>query len=120
LQRDDPNRALELLKISSPIELGVTGFLCPVYLRGEAYLALHDGRAAVAEFQKFADYRGVVVNSAWGAASRLGLARAYGMEGDNGKALSAYQEFLALWKDADSDIPILKQAQTETAGLSTN
>ena len=117
LQRNDPNRAVELLKSSSPIELGVTGFLCPIYVRGETYLMLHDGKGAALEFQKFLDYRGVVVNSAWGAASRLGLARAYGMQGDKEKAVNTYQQFLALWKDADSDSPILRQAQSESARL---
>ncbi len=121
LERKDPNRAIELLKVASTIELGeptqLTIFLCPVYLRGEAYLMLHDGNRAAAEFQKFIDHRGLVVNFPWGALARLGLARAYAMQGDTAKARAAYQDFLTLWKDADPDIPILKQAKAEYAKL---
>jgi tetratricopeptide (TPR) repeat protein len=121
LQRKDPNRAVEVLQAASMIELGqptnITVFLCPVYLRGEAYLMLHDGNAAAAEFQKFIDHRGVVVNFPWGALARLGLARAYAMQGDPVKARTAYQDFLTLWKDADPDIPLLKQAKAEYANL---
>ena len=121
LQRKDPNRAIELLKVASTVELGeITQFtisLCPVYLRGEAYLMLHDGNRAAAEFQKFIDHRGVVMNFPCGALARLGLARAYAMQGDTAKARSAYQDFLTLWKDADPDIPILMQAKAEYAKL---
>jgi hypothetical protein len=84
LQRRDPNRGIELLQVASPIELGeitqLTIFLCPVYLRGEAYLMLHDGNRAAAEFQKFIDHRGVVMNFPWGALARLELARAYALQ----------------------------------------
>jgi eukaryotic-like serine/threonine-protein kinase len=121
LERKDPNPAVELLKTASTIELGqptqVAVFLCPVYLRGEAYLMLHDGNGAATEFQKFIDHRGLVVNFPWGALARLGLARAYAMQGDTAKARTAYQDFLTLWKDADPDIPILKQAKAEYAKL---
>ena len=122
LERKDPKRAIELLKVASTIELSsatadLTIFLCPVYVRGEAYLTLHDGRAAAAEFQKFIDHRGVVMNFPWGALARLGLARAYAMQGDTAKAKSAYHDFLTLWKDADPDIPILKEAKAEYAKL---
>jgi len=120
LARKDPNRAIELLKVASTFELGepteLTIFLCPAYLRGEAYLMLHDGNAA-AEFQKFIDHRGVVMNFPWGALARLGLARAYAMQGDTSKACRAYQDFLAIWKDADPDIPVLKQAKAKFAKL---
>ena len=75
----------------------------------------HDGKAAAAEFQKFIDHRGVVANFPWGALARLQLARAYTMQGDTAKARAAYQNFLTLWKDADPDIPILKQAKAEYA-----
>jgi eukaryotic-like serine/threonine-protein kinase len=123
LERKDPNRAVDLLKEASTIELGwttaVTVFLCPAYLRGEAYLMLHDGKSAEEEFQKFIDHRGLVVNFPWGAVSRLGLARAYAMQGDTDKAKAAYQDFLTLWKDADPDIPVLKQAKAEYAKLSS-
>ena len=121
LQRKDPNRAIELLKVASTIELGLptnlTVILCPAYLRGEAYLMLHDGNAAAAEFQKFIDHRGLVVNFPWGALARLGLARAYAMQGDTAKAKAAYQDFLTLWKDAEPDTPILKEAKAEYAKL---
>ena len=78
---------------------------------------LHDCNAAAAEFQNFIDHRGVVVNFPWGALARLGLARAYAMQGDTTKARAAYQDFLTLWKDADPDIPILKEAKAEYAKL---
>jgi tetratricopeptide (TPR) repeat protein len=121
LQRKDPRRAIELLQASSTIELGVpiqlSVFLCPVYLRGEAYLMLQDGNAAAAEFQKFIDHWGLVANFPWGALARLGLARAYAIQGDTTKARTAYQNFLTLWKNADSDVPILKQAKTEYAKM---
>jgi DNA-binding winged helix-turn-helix (wHTH) protein/Flp pilus assembly protein TadD len=121
LQTKDPNRALELLKTASAIELsqptqaGV--ILCPAYLRGEAYLLLHDGAAAAAEFQKFLDHPGLVGNFPWGALARLYLARAYALRGDTARARTAYQDFLTLWKDADPDITILKQANAEYAKL---
>jgi tetratricopeptide (TPR) repeat protein len=122
LERQGPNRAIELLKVAGTVELGsitpdLTIFLCPAYLRGQAYLMLHDGNAAATEFQKFIDHRGVVMNFPWGALARLGLARAYAMQGDTAKARAAYQEFLTLWKDADADIPILKEAKAEYAKL---
>jgi tetratricopeptide (TPR) repeat protein len=122
LERHDPNRAIELLKVASTIELSsitaaLTIFLCPAYLRGEAYLMLHDGNRAAAEFQKFTDHRGVVMNFPWGALARLGLARAYAMQGDTTKVRAAYQDFLALWKDADPDVPVLRQAEAEYAKL---
>jgi tetratricopeptide (TPR) repeat protein len=122
LEREDPNRAIDFLKDANAIELGqatnaLTIFLCPVYIRGEAYLMLRDGKAAAAEFQKFIDHRGVVVNFPWGALARLQLARAYAMQGDTAKAKAAYQDFLTLWKDADPDIPVLKQAKAEYAKL---
>jgi tetratricopeptide (TPR) repeat protein len=126
LQRQDPNRAVELLKVASTIEIGqptedLNITLCPVYLRGEAYLMLHDGNAA-AEFQKFIDHRGLVGNFQWGALARLGLARAYALDAAKDpaardKARTAYQDFLTLWKDADPDVPILIQAKAEYAKL---
>jgi hypothetical protein len=78
---------------------------------------LHDGHRASAEFQKFIDHRGIVVNFPWGALARLGLARAYALQGDTAKAKAAYQDFLTLWKDADPDIPILIAAKAEYAKL---
>ena len=122
LQRKNAARAIELLQAASAYELGtaVPGFvtsLWPVYVRGQAYLVLGDGEAAVTEFQKFIYHRGLVANFPLGALARLGLARAYALQGDTAKARTAYQDFLALWKDADPDIPILKQAKAEYAKL---
>jgi hypothetical protein len=78
---------------------------------------LHDGNAAAAEFQKFIDHRGVVMNFPWGALARLGLARAYALQGDTAKSRAAYKGFLTLWKDADPDIPILIAAKSEYSKL---
>jgi eukaryotic-like serine/threonine-protein kinase len=127
LERKDPNRAVELLKVASMIELGsptssINIVLCPAYLRGEAYLMLHDGNAATVEFQKFIDHYGLVANFPWGALARLGLARAYALQAatdpaPRDKARNAYQDFLTLWKDADPDISIYKQAKAEYAKL---
>ena len=117
LQRKDPHRAVELLQVTSPLELGDDGDLLPVYLRGEAYLMLRDGKAAAAEFQKFFDHRGVVGNLPWGALAHLQLGRAYALAGDKTKAMAAYQDFLTLWKDADPEIPIFREAKQEYARL---
>ena len=115
-------QALVSLEAAAPYELGAPpqfqpGTLYPAYIRGQAYLAAHNGTAAAAEFQKFLDHRGIVINFPLGALAHLGLARAYAMAGDTVKAKSAYRDFLALWKDADPDIPILKQAKAEYAKL---
>jgi tetratricopeptide (TPR) repeat protein len=121
LEHRDPNQAIDLLKVASPIELAqvsqFTIYLCPVYVRGDAYLMLRDGHAAAAEFQKFIDHRGIVGNFPWGALARLGLARAYALQGDTAKARTAYKDFLTLWKDADPDVPILRAAKAEYARL---
>jgi DNA-binding winged helix-turn-helix (wHTH) protein/tetratricopeptide (TPR) repeat protein len=122
LDRTDPKRAVELLQLANLIELGqptqVSVILCPVYMRGEAYLMLHDGNAAAVEFQKFIDHYGLVVNFPWGALARLGLARAYALDAAkdlaaHDKALAAYHDFLTLWKDADRDVPVYRQANAE-------
>jgi tetratricopeptide (TPR) repeat protein len=124
LSRGSASEAIENLRNATPYELGQTTTstydwtaLYPVYVRGEAYLAAHQGNEAAAEFQKILDHRGLVLNEPIGALSHLGLARAYAMQGDSAKAKGAYQDFLALWKDADLDIPILKQAKAEYAKL---
>jgi Flp pilus assembly protein TadD len=124
LNRGVPSDALETLRAALPYELGRTTFsnyswngLYPVYVRGEAYLAAHQGSQAAAEFQKILDHRGIVGNSPIGAFAHLQLGRAYAMQGDTAKARAAYNDFLALWKDADSEIPVLKQAQAEYAKL---
>jgi eukaryotic-like serine/threonine-protein kinase len=116
LNRKDPGRAVELLQVTNAIELGDSRLIV-VYLRGEAYLMLHDGTHAAAEFQKFIDHRTLVANAEWGALAHLGLARAYAMQGDTAKARLAYQDFLRLWKDADPDIPVLRQADAEYGKL---
>jgi hypothetical protein len=116
MERKDPKRAVELLK-AEPDNLGI---LTPIYVRGEAYLALSNGEQAATEFQKFIDHRGAVINSLEGALARLGLARAYAMQGDTVKAKAAYQDFLTLWKDADPDIPILIAAKAEHAKLQSS
>ena len=110
-------KALGLLQATSPYELGGGVTLLPAYVRGQAYLLAHNGPAATAELQKFLDHRGAVRNSPLGALAHLQIGRAYAMSGDTAKAKSAYQDFLTLWKDADPDIPILKQANAEYAKL---
>jgi len=121
LERKDLKRAVDFLKEASPVEFGTptetSTILCPVYVRGEAYLAMHDGNGAAGEFQKFVDHPGLVSTFPWGALARLGLARAYALQGNTLKARAQYQDFLTLWRDADSDIPILKQAKAEYAKL---
>jgi tetratricopeptide (TPR) repeat protein len=92
-------------------------YMTPVYLRGEAHLALHHGAEAVTDFQMIIDNAGFIVNCPIGALADLGLGRAYALQGDTGKARTAYQDFLALWKDADPDVPIFKQAKAEYAKL---
>jgi tetratricopeptide (TPR) repeat protein len=89
----------------------------PVFVRGEAYLAAHQGAEALGEFQKILQHRGLVANGPIGALAHLGLGRAYALQGDAAKARAAYQDFLTLWKDADSDIPILIAAKAELAKL---
>ena len=91
--------------------------LYPIYVRGEAYRAGHHGPEAATEFQKILDHRGIVVSDPIGALAHLQLGKAYALAGDKTKARSAYQDFLTLWKDADPDIPILKQAKAEYAKL---
>ena len=95
------------------------GTLYPVYVRGQAYLLLHQGTDAVREFHKFLDHRGVAVNCPLAALARLQLARAYVLVGDSKSANESYQEFFVLMKDADSGIPILREARTEYAKLNS-
>jgi serine/threonine protein kinase/tetratricopeptide (TPR) repeat protein len=121
--RKNAARSIELLQTATPYELGIltgsaaSSCLYPVYVRAEAYLTVHQGSEAAVEFQKILDHRGVVGNEPIGALAHLGLARAYDMQGDTVKARAAYQDFLALWKDADPDIPILIAAKAEYAKL---
>jgi len=122
IRSGDAERAVEALKVSAPYELGETNTsftfaLYPVYLRGDAYLAAKQGAEAASEFQKISDHFGVIGNEPIGALAHLGLGRAYAIEGDSAKAKAAYQDFFVLWKEADPDIAILKQAKAEYAKL---
>jgi eukaryotic-like serine/threonine-protein kinase len=114
-------QALVFLEAAAPYELGEPpptqlGTLYPAYLRGQAYLLAHNGSAAT-EFQKLLDHRGIVQNFPTGTLAHLQLGRAYALSGDTAKAKLAYQDFLTLWKDADPDIPVLKEAKAEYAKL---
>jgi tetratricopeptide (TPR) repeat protein len=123
LVNQQPQQAIDMLQGAVPVELGTPlstqgpPCLYPVYVRGEAYLAARQGSAAAAEFQKLIDHRGITWSCTTGALARLGLGRAYALSGDAAKAKAAYQDFFALWKDADPDIPVLKQAKAEYAKL---
>jgi hypothetical protein len=120
LNHREHSRARDLLQTAVPYELGVRanfGSLYPVYVRGEAYLADNKGAEAAVEFQKILNHRGIVISDPIGALAHLQLGRAYALAGGMAKAKSAYQDFLTVWKDADPDIPILKQAKVEYAKL---
>lgn len=125
LNRGDPAAAIESLESAAPYELGTPrsalhanfGALYPVYERGEAYLAIRRGAEAAVEFQKILDHRGIAGSDPIGALAHLQLARAYVLAGDLVRAKSAYQNFLALWRNADPDTPVLKQARAEYAKL---
>jgi eukaryotic-like serine/threonine-protein kinase len=118
LQAGKGDAAIEALAPAAPYDLSSSYIpLYPAYLRGLAYLAAHQGAAAAAEFQKVLKYRVVETGDPIGALANLGLARAYVLQGDNAKAKTAYQDFLALWKDADPDIPIFIAAKSEYAKL---
>jgi len=129
----NPTHASNAVQPASPSELAIIAFgnnlscLYPTYLRGEAYLAAGQGTAAAAEFQKIIDHSGIVWNCWTGALARLGVARANAMQAKSSqgadadaarvRALAAYKDFLTLWKDADPDIPILKEAKAEYSKL---
>jgi tetratricopeptide (TPR) repeat protein len=119
LNQGNSTQALVSLEAAAPYELGQAGtfinYLYPAYVRGQANLLAHNGAAAAAEFQKLLDHRGIVQNFVTGSLVHLQIGRAYAMEGDTAKAKAAYQDFLTLWKDADPDIPILKEAKGEYA-----
>jgi tetratricopeptide (TPR) repeat protein len=135
LDKKNPSATLNLdaPQPSSPIELALIQFvaniscLYPVYVRGEAYLAVGQSNAAAADFQRILDHSGIVWNCWTGALARLGLARANALQSRTSqgadadaarvRALAAYKDFLTLWRDADPDIPILKQAKAEYAKL---
>ena len=115
-------KAIEALAPAAQYELGspaelLNFALYPVYLKGGAYVAARQGSAAAAEFQKIINHPGAVGNDPIASLAHLGLARAYVLSGDTTKATISYQDFLALWKDADPDVPILKEAKAEYAKL---
>jgi tetratricopeptide (TPR) repeat protein len=120
LRRGNPAKAVEILRATETYELGtplpqfeVGGLLYPIYLRGVAFLALHQGKEAAAEFHKFQDRRGIAVNCPLAALASLQLGRAYVLERNSVDGRTSYQEFFGQWKDADAGIPILRQAKVE-------
>ena len=125
LNHGEPSKAVELLQTAVPYELGTPrsglqgffGALYPIYLRGQAFLAAHHGPEAAGEFEKILDHRRIMVGDPTVVLAHLGLARAYVLSGETFKARAKYQDFLTLWKDADPDVPILKQAKAEYAKL---
>jgi serine/threonine protein kinase/tetratricopeptide (TPR) repeat protein len=119
LNHNQPLKAIEDLQAAAPYEMGILAIgivSYPAYVRGEAYLSAHDGVHGAAEFQKIIDHRSAGMHSI-GALARLGIARAYELQGETAKAKLAYQDFLTLWKDADPDISVLKEAKAEYAKL---
>jgi len=125
LRRGDPVKAIDMLKTGASYDLGLPPCVAPafigplyaIYVRGQAYLAAHQGVEAATEFQKMLNHRGIVVSDPIGALAHLQLGRAYVLSGDPSRARAAYQDFLTLWKDADEDIPILKDARAEYGKL---
>jgi tetratricopeptide (TPR) repeat protein len=122
LNANNPGQALVFLEATAPYELGAPpqfqlGTMYPVFIRGHVQLMARNGAAAASEFQKFLDHRGVTINYPLGTLAHLGLARAYALSGDTAKARTAYQDFFALWKDADPDIPVLEEAKAEYAKM---
>ena len=121
----DPAAAIQALQPASRYDLALGGVgyigrfggLYPIYVRGLAYLAARQPAEAVGEFQRILDHRGIVLVDPMDAMARLRLARALALSGDTVKAKSAYSDLLTLWKNADSDIPVLKQARAEFARL---
>ena len=122
LNSGDAQAAIEALSPAAPYELGHTNedftfALYPVYFRGQAYLAAKNGAGAASEFQKILDHAGIVGNEPIGALAHLGIARAHSLSGNTARAKSAYDDFFALWKNADADVPILTEARAEYAKL---
>jgi len=124
IDRKNPARAIHVLQIAEPYEFGgdpiTSDTLYPVYLRAQAYLMEGNGKGAVAEFEKILEHRGRTVNGVIAALAHLGLGRAYALSSDVPKSQSAYQHFLALWKDADADALPLRQATAEYARMRTD
>jgi serine/threonine protein kinase/tetratricopeptide (TPR) repeat protein len=117
LRRGSTDKAVEALRPAAPFELGTAAAYLPIYVRGQAYLRARRGTEATAEFQRILDHHGVAPESPFYPMAYLGLARAYAAAGDTAKSRKAYQDFLALWKDADADLPLLKEARAEYARL---
>jgi len=118
MDQSSPDQTVIALEPALPYELGGNiGWIYPAYIRGQAYLAQKNGPAAAAEFQKLLDRPGLVVNGLLGSLAHLQIARAYAIAGETAKSKAAYQDFLALWRDADPDVPILKEAKAEYATL---
>jgi eukaryotic-like serine/threonine-protein kinase len=122
LKQNNPSKTFSYLRATAPLDLALpspneVGTLYPLYLRGNAYLGARNGTAAATQFETVLNHPGITLNFVNGALARLGLARAYVLQGDSAKAHTAYEDFLRLWKNADSDIPILKQAKAEYANL---
>jgi tetratricopeptide (TPR) repeat protein len=120
LSKHNSSQAIVLLEPAVPYELGVPGnvtALYPAYVRGQAHLLANNGTAAIAEYRKLLDHKGIVLNFVTGSLVHLQLGRAYALIGDTANATAEYRDFLTLWKDADTDIPILKQAKAEYAKL---
>ena len=126
LNHNDPAKALEATQVAAPYELAVPGTafwsgasffgaLYPVYVRGLAYSRMGRHRDAAAEFQKILDHPGITLNDPIGPMARLQLARALAASGDPAKAAAVYQNLLAIWKDADPDLPAVQQARAESA-----
>lgn len=125
LDKNDPRKALDLLEANRPYEFGIPplafihyyGNMYPIYVRGLAYLAMGNGAEAAGEFSRLLAHPGLAAGDPIDAAARRQLARALGLAGDKPKARSAYEAFLTSWKDAEPDIPILRQAKSEYANL---
>src|SRR5215470_19994020 len=124
LNRNDPSGAIEELHLAAQYEFGfpnpeveVSSFLYPAYLRGQAYLRLKKWPEAEAEFRKFSDHRGIVVNSLLVPLSQLGLARAYLSAGDTEKSRALYQALSETWQHADADVTVVRQARLELTSL---
>jgi Flp pilus assembly protein TadD len=125
LDKNNPRKAIDLLEANRPYEFGIPplafnhfyGNLYPIYVRGLAYMAMRNPKEAAVEFGRLLAHPGLVAGDPVDAAARRQLARALELAGDKTKSKSAYQDFLTLWKDADPDIPIFKQAKTEYATL---
>jgi len=117
MNRNAPEQAIQALQAATPYETGGGQGLFPIYVRGMVYLKAKRGAEAAAEFQKIIDHRGIAPTFPEHSLAKLGLARAFVLTGDTAKATAAYQDFFALWKDADPDTPILKEAKAEYAKL---